>query len=164
MCRGLSSAERAQLGIPEGERGAAAFAYLAKSGCLSIPGTDDARDFQEVKNAMATVGIDASGQAQIWQLLAGGSMGSFNGLLQLLDASQAAAFDRYGHHRHQCLWPGPDLAATGRCLHVIFCIDVHCRHRCLWPCPNISATGRWMYVIFPTDGPGQLLNASQAAA
>ncbi|KAK9866994.1 hypothetical protein WJX84_009703, partial [Apatococcus fuscideae] len=71
MCRGLNSAERAQFGIPEGDQGVATFAYLAQSGCISIPGTDDARDFQEVKRAMATVGIDAFGQAQIWQLLSG---------------------------------------------------------------------------------------------
>ncbi len=71
MCRGLSPQERAQFGIPEGDRGVAAFAYLANSGCISIPGTDDARDFQDVKTAMATVGINAAGQAQIWQLLSG---------------------------------------------------------------------------------------------
>ena len=74
MCRGLNSAERAQFGIPEGDQGVATFAYLAQSGCISIPGTDDARDFQEVKRAMATVGIDAFGQAQIWQLLSGTTM------------------------------------------------------------------------------------------
>ena len=71
MCRGLSPQERAQFGIPEGDRGVAAFAYLANSGCMSIPGTDDARDFQDVKAAMVTVGINAAGQSQIWQLLSG---------------------------------------------------------------------------------------------
>ena len=71
MCRGLSPKEKAQFGIQEGDRGVAAFAYLANSGCISIPGIDDAKDFQDVKTAMATVGIDAAGQAQIWQLLSG---------------------------------------------------------------------------------------------
>lgn len=113
MCRGLSSAERAQLGIPEGERGAATFAYLAKSGCISIPGTDDARDFQEVKNAMATVGIDATGQAQIWQLLAGAVMCSSSPMpwasCLMLDKLQHQSYKTYRYtkdlrkHQADCL-------------------------------------------------------------
>lgn len=48
-----------------------AFYYLSQSKCTTIEDVDDARDFQEVRKAMSTIGIAEDIQMDIFRMLAG---------------------------------------------------------------------------------------------
>jgi len=47
------------------------FYYLGQSGCTTVEGVDDAKDFREVKAAMTTVGLSENEQYDIFRTLAG---------------------------------------------------------------------------------------------
>jgi hypothetical protein len=62
MCCGVNDAEAAVYHIPKDA--VQSFRYLNTSGCTAIPGVDDAADFQEVRQAMLAVNIDAAAQVR----------------------------------------------------------------------------------------------------
>ena len=47
-----------------------AIRYLSMSGCSTIEGIDDRKEFDEVSKAMLTVGLSAEDTACVWQCVA----------------------------------------------------------------------------------------------
>ena len=47
------------------------FNYLAQSGCFTVDNMDDAKEMQEVRHSMDTMGISQQEQSNIWGMLAG---------------------------------------------------------------------------------------------
>lgn len=46
------------------------YKILSQSGCTTLEGVDDAKEFRDVKAAFDTIGMDGESQAQVWKLLA----------------------------------------------------------------------------------------------
>ena len=67
LCKGCSDEERQRYSLSD----ASEFDYLNQSECFDIDGTDDGRDFAEVKAAFQTFGFDATTQDRIFRLLSG---------------------------------------------------------------------------------------------
>eukprot|EP01088_Endostelium_zonatum_P019699 TRINITY_DN6943_c0_g1_i2.p1 TRINITY_DN6943_c0_g1~~TRINITY_DN6943_c0_g1_i2.p1 ORF type:complete len:479 (+),score=136.92 TRINITY_DN6943_c0_g1_i2:27-1439(+) len=67
MCAGVDSSTKEELGLGDD---LTYFYYLAQSGCTKVDGVDDAKDFQEVKDSMRTVGIADSDAHEIFRVLA----------------------------------------------------------------------------------------------
>ncbi|CEP14736.1 hypothetical protein [Parasitella parasitica] len=66
LCAGASEAERQELALKEWSE----FHYLNQSGTGVIPSVDDAKDFQETRTALNTIGIHKKTQSDIFRLLA----------------------------------------------------------------------------------------------
>ncbi|KAI8639664.1 P-loop containing nucleoside triphosphate hydrolase protein [Parasitella parasitica] len=66
LCAGASEAERQELALKEWS----GFHYLNQSGTGVIPSVDDAKDFQETRTALNTIGIHSETQSEIFRLLA----------------------------------------------------------------------------------------------
>eukprot|EP00013_Stygamoeba_regulata_P023768 CAMPEP_0177647334 /NCGR_PEP_ID=MMETSP0447-20121125/10243_1 /TAXON_ID=0 /ORGANISM="Stygamoeba regulata, Strain BSH-02190019" /LENGTH=1221 /DNA_ID=CAMNT_0019149909 /DNA_START=85 /DNA_END=3750 /DNA_ORIENTATION=- len=67
MCRGASAAEKSRWFLEDLET----YHYLRQSGCTSIDGVDDAKDYHHLREAMSTVGITSEQQESIFKTLAG---------------------------------------------------------------------------------------------
>ncbi|KAL6079610.1 Myosin-1 [Balamuthia mandrillaris] len=67
LCAGADSQMREELGLGTD---LSYFHFLSQSGCNTVEDVDDAKDFQEVKAAMSTVGITPQEQNEIFRLLA----------------------------------------------------------------------------------------------
>eukprot|EP00904_Undaria_pinnatifida_P007253 jgi/Undpi1/3658/HiC_scaffold_16.g07028.m1 len=50
--------------------GPEAYHVLSDSGCMTLEGVDDAAQFQEVRKACGTIGMDEATQNQVWRVLA----------------------------------------------------------------------------------------------
>ncbi|EPB90564.1 myosin ATPase [Mucor circinelloides 1006PhL] len=66
LCAGASETERQELALKEWSE----FHYLNQSGTGVIPSVDDAKDFQETRTALNTIGIHDEIQSEIFRLLA----------------------------------------------------------------------------------------------
>ena len=66
LCAGATAAQRESLGISEPTY----FYYLNQSGCTSVDGTDDAKEFAEMNAAMTTMGLDESAKTTVLQIVA----------------------------------------------------------------------------------------------
>lgn len=66
LCKGATHDERASLLLPSSLQ---TFDYLNQSGCLEIAGVDDVKEFAQLKDALAAVGIGAERQHRIWRIL-----------------------------------------------------------------------------------------------
>ena len=75
LLAGATSDERARWRLGAS---AAAHRLTAASGCLSLPGVDDGRDFQTTRHAMRSVGLGGDDQEQLFGIL--------SALLHLMDA------------------------------------------------------------------------------
>jgi myosin heavy subunit len=69
ICDGLTSTEKNKLGL----QNAGAYKMLTRGGkrAVTVDSIDDARDFNEARQAMTTVGINAAQQWELFQILAG---------------------------------------------------------------------------------------------
>ena len=63
LCKGVSDEEAERYCIPADAM--QRFHYLSRSGCTAIEGVDDAADFVQVKQALASVSIAADDQGQV---------------------------------------------------------------------------------------------------
>lgn len=66
LCRGATEEEREAISLPDEPE---FFNYLSGSGCSKINGVDDGEAFEELKIALADVGISADRQRAIWRIL-----------------------------------------------------------------------------------------------
>lgn len=66
LTKGASAAQREAYGL----QGPEAYAYIAKSGCLDVPGIDDTVDWSETLKAMQVVGFTQHEQDSILRMLA----------------------------------------------------------------------------------------------
>ncbi|EPQ26326.1 uncharacterized protein PFL1_05975 [Pseudozyma flocculosa PF-1] len=64
--KAASDAHRDAYGI----QGPEAYAYTANSGCLEVPGIDDAADYRDTLAAMHTIGLSAAEQDNIFRMIA----------------------------------------------------------------------------------------------
>ncbi|ODV92443.1 hypothetical protein CANCADRAFT_56105 [Tortispora caseinolytica NRRL Y-17796] len=64
--KGAPQKYREMFGVQQPE----AYVYLSKSGCTTVDGMDDVREFQETLNAMKTIGLSEQEQENIFRMLA----------------------------------------------------------------------------------------------